>query len=497
MTGQAAFQQIKEFIAQNTGMVYYNDKEKDLAFKLNKRMQHIGVKNYRDYLALLNRPKEGTEEFDRLINTLTIGETHFYRDNNTFKGLKEVILPRVIAKNKHSRGLRIWSAGCASGEEAYSISILLRQEFPHLFPTWDITILGTDINRGFLARAIEARYGDWSFRETPGPIKASAFARKGKLFHLLPQYKMGVTFQYHNLVKNPFPSLVNNLVAFDIILCRNVIIYFKEPTIRTLLRRFRDTLTDEGWLIVGHADHNPLYFGDFTSFAFPGAFFYHKGAQVEEFPTFKPSPQYAPSRTPFPGVRKTTRQGSPPIFPKVSIPPAPPPAPPAPPEPPAPLIQTAPPPSTAPLPESPPPGESPIDTLCKLTNAGRWDKALQLAQHIQKEDNLDPRAYFYGALVREQTGHTGEAESLLRKCIYLDRRFVPAHYHLGLLLQNKRNIKGARKSFENVLTLLEGLRDNHVFDCADGISTSQLKELTQFHLEVLRRYEDDERIQNH
>jgi len=488
----AAYLQIKEFITHQTGIIYYRDKDTDLMRKLEKRMEANNIKDIQDYQKLLSTDKKGDEEFDQLVNLLTIGETYFFRNKETFNGLKEIIIPQLLEQKKDSRTLRIWCAGCASGEEPYSISIILQREFPHILPNWDISILGTDINRDFLARAIEGRYGDWSFRETPPDIKEQCFTQDGRFWLIKPQYKSRITFQYHNLVKNPYPSMMNNLLAFDVIFCRNVIIYFNVETITQLVKKFAGCLLPKGWLVIGHADYNVHFFKGFQTVSTPGTFLLHKIEsnlrEPENKPLAIPSQSFLTNLFPDKGKQPATSSTITSNIPTPTLPsqekfntiPS--------------FLPTAGSPeqnkgrlADTTLPANPPQSE-PLLELAQLTDSGQWKQALDLVKKLNNQDRLNPVPYFYQGLIKEQTGHPEEAETALKQAIYLDRNFVLAHFHLGLLQQNKGNINGAAKSFENVTRLLRHFKDNHVFTVADSMTAAQLKELTAFHLEVLIKY---------
>jgi len=409
-----SFFKLKELISEKTGIVYYQDKESDLSIKIKKRMHSNGVYDYDKYWNLITNGEEGEKEFHQLVNTLTIGETYFFRDKAVFQGIREMIIPQVIEKNRSIRSLRIWCAGCASGEEVYSLSIILKHEFSVFLSGWKVMILGTDINQNLIAQAIDGRYRDWSFRETPEEIKNSCFKPMGKYLQLKKRYKASTHFEYHNMVKDPFPSLVHNLVAFDIILNRNVIIYFNEETSAKLIPQFEETLVDGGWLIMGHSDHNIKYFSNFKTIRIPGAFFYKKvkKGRFEE----SDKKEYVknsikvtksaiiPNRV---TQKKEKKKAIPPSMLRKDLK----------------KIEIS---------------QSEIKRLSFMANRGEWDQAMVLTRELLKKDKFNPTVYFFQALLEEQTGQMKKAENLLKKTLFLDRKFVLGHYHLGLLMQKKR-----------------------------------------------------------
>ncbi|MBU0991856.1 MAG: hypothetical protein KJ737_05120 [Proteobacteria bacterium] len=138
-------EKIKQFVFSETGLVYYRDKEAELCRKIYKAVKRSGARDYRQYMTMLRSGhNKKSREFDNLVSKLIIGETHFFRDEKLFNGVEDVVLPAVIEKNKSRKRLWIWSAGCATGEEAYSVSILINRHFPQLLQEWDIRVVGFD-----------------------------------------------------------------------------------------------------------------------------------------------------------------------------------------------------------------------------------------------------------------------------------------------------------------------------------------------------------------
>ncbi|MFH1156610.1 MAG: CheR family methyltransferase [Pseudomonadota bacterium] len=432
-------------------------------------------------MMLQNNPDEKSREFDTLVSELTIGETHFFRDEKLFDGIRDVVLPSVIKKNSSMKRLWIWSAGCATGEEAYTISILINRHFSHLLKDWDLRITGTDINRNFLHRALTGDYTDWSFRGTSEDIRQACFVRNGSTWHIKPEYRNNVSFQYHNLIKMPFPSVIHNLFCFDIIFCRNVMIYFDSATIQRLIRQFQEALVPDGWLVVGHADHNIRYFGSFQTIMLPGTSFYQntvhdvnvadKGLKLPRLPVFRKSdnpykvylPDYHASQSSTPGQEKAD------VFPQDKE------------HRPSCLM------GSGGLEQKADGRKSTgLDTLTGLINQGKWDEASLVCDTLYRTTSPEPTLYLLSAFILEQKGYADDAVAELRKALYLDRKFVIGHYHLGLVYQNLGELKKAEKSFNNVVKLLKDYDETHRFELADGISACELNTLSEFHLEVLK-----------
>lgn len=456
ISSDSGFPHLKSHLIQHTGLAYYQDKDRDLAERVGRRLAVLEMEDCGSYLHLLRSDSGGEKEMDALVAELTIGETYFFRHQEQFDALREVILPELIERKKECRRIRIWSAGCATGPEPFSVAILLKQQFGHLLEGWEVTILGTDINRDFLAKAMAGKFDDWAFRGCPEELRRLCFTPSGKSWVLAEEYRKWIFFQYHNLVKNPFPSLVQNLTAFDLILCRNVMIYFNAELNRQLIGQFERTLAPEGWFLVGHAEPNMEFFQSFRTVSAPGATLYQKSAEQPSRPVACPMPDPAPEMASGPADLESFVRN-------IAIP-------------------------RAPVPPDPEKISSSrdIQSIRYLANRGEWEKASVMCENLLRKDNLNPLAHFYQALVLEQLDFFEEAEKALKKAIYLDRNFVFAHYFIALCRQRQGDAAGAAKSFHNVRDLLSGMAPDRSFMEGDGITAAELGELTEMHLSVLR-----------
>jgi chemotaxis protein methyltransferase CheR len=446
-----AFVLLKEYIIAQTGLAYYADKDRDLAGHLAGRLACLGLSDCITYLGLLRDGTRGEAELDALIQALTIGETFFFRHREMFDALRDVVLPDVLARNRDNRKVRIWSAGCSTGAEPYSVSLLLRRELAEQTAGWDIRILGTDINRDFLTRAREARFEDWSLRGASEEVRQACFTRSGNSWLLRPEYVQGVAFQYHNLVTHPFPSLLQDLFAFDLILCRNVTIYFSPAIVRRIIGHFHECLNEGGWLLVGHSEPNLEYFQAFRTVNYPGAVLYQKPEEASTSASTLLA-RAADSVPPWTWTPPVLTWAPPTPIPSGSA---------------APAV---------------PAGDPQLEAARALGDRGQWEEAERLCRRVLERDKLSASAYYYLALLLEQTGRLAEAEEALRRVLYLDRGAVLAHYALGLLLRKKGKGGEAARSFRNVLTLLERIEPNRVFADGDGITAVELRKLTEMQL---------------
>ena len=191
-----------------------------------------------------------------LATRMTVGETHFFRVPAQIHALERVVLPETIARHATDRRLRVWSAGCSTGEEPYTLAILVRQQLADRH-AWDVDILGTDLSLPALEAARRASYGEWSFRDTPNYVRQRYFHQDGKRWRLQDDVARMVRFEPLNLIADPFPSPGPEGPTLDLLVCRNVTIYFTPEAIRRLYRRFAEALVPGGWLVLGPSDPIP------------------------------------------------------------------------------------------------------------------------------------------------------------------------------------------------------------------------------------------------
>lgn len=263
-------------IAKHTGLEIRERDRATLSEKIFLRMKALQLPFPENYYQLLESPTfDSHQEWQKLVVLLTNLESYFFRDKEQFNLLKNHILPELINRKKSNKALRICSAGCSTGEEPYSLAILLKELLPDL-EEWNLLILGIDINPEALQKARTGIYRPWSFRNTNAAIEQRYFRLINNHYHLDAQIKQMLTFQTLNLVKDPLPQPNSELQDFDLILCRNVFIYFEASTIAKVLDKFYHALQPFGYLITGHAE---LYGQDLSQFqtkVFPESLVYQR-----------------------------------------------------------------------------------------------------------------------------------------------------------------------------------------------------------------------------
>jgi chemotaxis protein methyltransferase CheR len=297
----AGFPHLKSRIIERTGHFYYQDKDDLLWERVRKRLRATGLPDSARYLTLLDDAISGPAEWGRLEAEITIGETFFFRYAEQFAALRHTILPEIVARKRAARRLRIWSAGCATGAEAYSLSILVNEILGQDLDTWRVSILGTDINESFLKAARQAQFGKWALRSMPAEERARYFEGLDKdRWQVRPEFRASVRFERHNLLSLLDGSSPLELADFDLILCRNVLIYFHPDTVVRLVGALRDRLAEDGWMLLGHAEPNPAFSAMMQVVNMPGTVAYRPGAGTSPAPDapVAPPPQVAPSWRP-------------------------------------------------------------------------------------------------------------------------------------------------------------------------------------------------------
>jgi chemotaxis protein methyltransferase CheR len=234
-------------VERQTGLSWPAGRRDSAEAAIHRAMERARIGHADRYLALI---REETAAREELIAELTIGETYFLRDTNQFAALRDVVIPGIAAEAGRDRELRVWSAGCASGEEAYSLAIVLA-ELGLGARAW---VLGTDIARHRLATARAGRYTRWSLRGVPPATVRRYFREDGRRYHLDPVIRDAVEFRYLNLAEDRYPSLSSGIWGMDLILCRNVLIYFDRETVARVAARLIASLSETGWLMLGASD---------------------------------------------------------------------------------------------------------------------------------------------------------------------------------------------------------------------------------------------------
>ena len=243
------FRLIREIIKDYCGL-YFDDSSLYLIEKrLSRRVKSHNLNDFRDYYRFIRYDKNTEEELSAIMDILTVNETYFFREQNQLKAFSEEILEEMKETLKDRKTLRIWSAGCSSGEEPYTIAMHINEK--DSFNGWNIEIHGSDINQRVLQTARKGTYMKNSFRTTDPYYLKKYFSEENGAFTINDRIKKHVNFSYLNLLD---PVKTRFMGKMDVIFCRNVLIYFDNASRRRVIENFYDRLVDGGYLLLGHAE---------------------------------------------------------------------------------------------------------------------------------------------------------------------------------------------------------------------------------------------------
>lgn len=480
MIDAAGVDLLRDLASREFGLSFGPEKRDFLADTLRQRLSALGLASTADYA----RRIESADELRELARLLTVPETFFFRGADQLRALKERALPERIRARASTRQLRLLSAGCAMGEEPYTLAMIVRDGFPEL-RDWKISIQGMDLNPHLLRTAARARYTSWSLRETSDELRDRCFQREGGSFVPLDVYRSLVSFREINLSK-PAPDALP-AGAFDVVFCRNVIMYFTREVMKAVVERFAQALAPDGFLFLGHAETLRGLTQEFTLCHTHDTFYYQKRASREDaFPAFVPPPVEVPS----PPAASTAwvdaiRDGAGRLES---------------------LAKDLPVPALAPegglarafdllrrerYQEAldlvdPAPGDLDAQLLraVLLTHRGRPAEAEAICAEILRTDDLNAAAHHLIALCRENAGDVESAIEQNRVAQYLDPDFAMAALHVGRLARRRNDLPLARRQLAQALSLLEREDASRILLFGGGFEREALIRLCRAELEA-------------
>ncbi|MFH1413263.1 MAG: CheR family methyltransferase [Candidatus Omnitrophota bacterium] len=462
----------QKLLLEESGLYFDAHRSKYLYSVLWERLQKRGYDSYQEYYNFLKFHPERQLEISKLLSLITIGETYFFRNSHHIETLKNYVLPEIFQRKAYSvdKSIRIWSAGCSRGDEPYTIAILIMEAIPE-YKNWEISILGTDVNRDALIDAKEAVYSDSHIRSLPQGYIGKYFDKKGTNYILNDDVKSLVSFEYHNLARDPFTQ--ERMLNLDTIFCRNVTIYFDLDTTKRVIDNFYNSLSQNGYLFIGHSETLWQINDKFETVEFPNTFVYKKVPyNIKE-----------DSRRPFIGLPEINFEDIPSlqglvlekedflqkegeakdeeVLPEV--------------------IKER---TCADINLNPLYVESIklfvqkkyeealglIDKILDqnrehvhahftkatiLANQAKYNEAAGVLKKIIEVDNLYIEAYYLLGVLSYRTGDLKEAERQFRKVLYCDPKVTLAYFNLGNIYSYQRQFNRAIKEYNNVLKLLE------------------------------------------
>jgi chemotaxis protein methyltransferase CheR len=501
------FEQVSRSIEAWMGLFFPPERLGDLERKLQAAAAAFGCDDAESCARLLISSPLTKQQLDLLATYLTVGETYFFREPSSLAIVEQHLLPELLHERRIvDQHLRIWSAACCTGEEPYSIAIILHRLLPDL-PAWKITLLATDISRRFLQKATEGVYGQWSFRAVPAAIQEQYFHRtlNGR-YVIRPDVKQLVSFAQLNLADNQYPSPATSTGGMDLIFCRNVLIYFSAERTKRVIENFYRCLTDGGWLIVSPVETALVLNSSFTPVHFSGVTLFRKDPErktahfssnvplltsvvehwgpknlvfsVPDTPDALLDSEHSLLKTdesgsldnPTPEVRREMtlhayeeadsayacgRYGDA-IEKLLTIP-----------------WDEAP--EIFPFPSA---REQGMELLTRAyANQGQLAEARLWCDRALAVNMMDPGLHYLRATIALECGQEAEARLSFTHAVSLDQHFVLAHFALGILARQRHERREAREHFATALALVRQYHPDDILPDSEGMSAGRLAQI--------------------
>jgi chemotaxis protein methyltransferase CheR len=474
---EAEFQAIRDYLEHKTGLHFQENKREDLLSVLQDRLGVLTrLATLGAYLDFLQREEDGGRELRYLVSRLTVGETYFFRNRGQFTALRDHILPGVIQRRRGKRQrLRLWCAGCSTGEEPYSLAILLHELLPDI-AAWEIHLLATDINEDALTAAREGVYRTWSFREVEEHYRQAYFTTEGDSSRIRAEVQKLVTFRFLNLADDPYPTVVTGTDALDLILCRNVMIYFRPQLCQEVTRRFFSCLEDQGALLVGHSEHSDLVYPGFSRSFIGRSIVYQKSgpapvwekALAMRFRGSGPPPpgvvKHAPAGARRPALQRPAGTEETVLFERGAL-----------------LVgQMRPHEAIAEFKRVlalNPRNERALYMIAMLlANTGSTAESIACAERLIETNPLHLEATYLLALLARESGGPEQELALLKRTVYLNPDFVLGHFQMGLHFLHAGNERLARRSLLNALRILRDRVGEDPIEGVEGMTVGRLRD---------------------
>ncbi len=448
--------EIRAFLHDNFGFEFAPNRDKELHSKLTTAAKAFQISDTEEFINWLLKQQFSADLSKKLAEYLTVGETYFFREKTALDYLENEYLPYLVnTKNKDSKRLKIWCAGCSSGEEPYSIAIIVNRFFQKL-DGWTIKLIASDINPLAINKAKTGIYTKWSFRNTSADLQKTYFDETpdGK-YQIKSWLRNSVDFRFLNLMNDPFPNLIGGMNDFDVIFCRNVFIYFSQDAIKAVSSKFYKSLKEDGILAVSPVEASSVMSSEFNFFSHQGTTLFRKSSSS---PKKNNGSLFTHNKiannTP---IKKIANHQS--------------------------LLTNK---NTGKAPEKPRREIQPekedkpltIEAAMENANLGELEKAKQICLAIINKNKTNYNAYFLLANIYFEQGLKNEASWAFSQSIFLKPQLVMAHFLLGELNRNT-HFKEAQKHYSNALKELETLPSDAILEESDGIKAGELKYLIQ------------------
>jgi len=486
------FAGLSKLIQTRIGLYFPEERWHDLERGVRAAALELGFEDAVSCIhGLLDSPVTKVQ-IDTLVAHLTVGETFFLRDEAHFNVLLEQIIPELLESARTSqKPLRFWSAACCTGEEPYTMSMMM-EKTNHLWRKDGFSILATDINSRFLEKARRGVYTNWSLRNAPKSMVEKYFTMLGKnRFEISPKLKTGLRFTNLNLVDPVYPSAVTNTDNLDVIFCRNVLMYFNDELRTKVVDQLSWALSDRGWLFLGPSEAAFVDHPNLRHVRIPGAIMFQKGAAKNRGSGMDPLPEnetdplpkaeqlyetHKPAfKTPEPVAASDTKDeiSDNELYEKALD-----------------LIEL---------------GNYEDAVLCLKTilshadqdagvapdaramallartyaNMGKLDNACKWCKSAVEINKINPGHRYLLATIYEEIGDSAKAGELFQAALFLDPRFVLAHFALGNVVKKQGRIHEAKRHYKNALALLLDFNSDAVIPHSGGITAGRLTQIVR------------------
>ncbi|ABR63892.1 protein-glutamate O-methyltransferase CheR [Sinorhizobium medicae] len=410
MSGRAPSLKLAEQVAGRIGLSLPASRKRAVASAIDRMMVQRGIGEGRSLLARLGFDEDLTDE---AISAVTVAETHFFRGPDQFQVIRQAILPELLRRRPDGSPLSIWSLGCATGEEPYSLAILCDED--DLLD--DVRISAADVSRRALVTAREAEYGEWALRNTGPRLRQRYFDASGGRYRLNERLRRQVDFAHLNLGADALPSPQSGLADFDLILCRNVLVYFEASAVSRIAGQLLACLSDGGWLLTAPTDPPLWKYAAFETSITPAGVVYRRMARskIQKNSTACTAPLRHQKRRPAAGRM---------------------------------LGRTS---FDTPKAVGDDPAEAVTRQIRLLFDRGNPREAGRLAAHAIETHPLSAELHFLRGVSEMASGETDAAAAALRRVVYLDSNLAAAQFFLGVCLKHS-DPKAALRALENALS---------------------------------------------
>ncbi len=448
----------KSYITVRCGLYFKDHDLKNMEDAIVTRMNFYGFDSPDIYYTYLTTSEKKEDEFRELLNLLTVNHTYFFRDELQFKALRDKVLPDIIKEKRKQKGekprIRVWSAGCSTGEEPYSIAMVIN-DITKMYD-FDIEIYATDVNTNALESAKKGVYGKNSMRLVNREHMKAYFTEESeghnKKYIIHDTIRKMVNFCYLNLIDENFST------DFDIVFCRNVVIYFELETTIKIMDKLYSSLTDEGWLFIGYSENLHFMSDKFKMKDFEDTIFYQK-IKKEDIPGFE--------------IPRTSKEEVKDIIEQISR---------------AELTAER---KLWEKMEAVPPKkmENLLMEIMKYLHLKQYDEAKQQLQIVLNLNPLfAPAYYLFGSIYMEEED-LEDAKKSLRKALYLDKKFPLVHFALANVYKNEGRGSDALKEYRNTLKTLTHSLPPDIIPYSGGFNAGTLASICKNNIEILKAEE--------